>query len=129
MSYLNRISNYIITNLLTTKFKVWLLDKLACDIAAKGEYEDTELAHINSYEAKLLKSVGGSGTINKTTGLKQYGGGGQSAPPPAATQTVVEKAEFPPELRPFITDILNKAQAQEQARLTAGYPVYPGTRS
>lgn len=128
MSYLNRISNYIITNLLTTKFKVWLLDKLACDIAAKGEYEDTELAHINSYEAKLLKSVGGSGTINKTTGLKQYGGGGQSAPPPAATQTVVEKAEFPPELRPFITDILNKAQAQEQARLTAGYPVYPGPR-
>ena len=128
MSYLNRISNYIITNLLTTKFKVWLLDKLACDIAAKGEYEDTELAHINSYEAKLLKSVGGSGTINKTTGLKQYGGGGQSAPPPAATSTVVEKAEFPPELRPFITDILNKAQAQEQARLTAGYPVYPGPR-
>ena len=128
MSYLNRISNYIITNLLTTKFKVWLLDKLACDIAAKGEYEDTELAHINSYEAKLLKSVGGSGTINKTTGLKQYGGGGQSAPPPAATQTVVEKAEFPPELRPFITDILNKAQAQEQARLATGYPVYPGPR-
>ena len=128
MSYLNHISNFIITNLLTTKFKVWLLDKLACDIAAKGEYEDTELAHINSYEAKLLKSVGGSGTINKTTGLKQYGGGGQSAPPPAATQTVVEKAEFPPELRPFITDILNKAQAQEQARLTAGYPVYPGPR-
>ena len=128
MSYLNHISNFIITNLLTTKFKVWLLDKLACDIAAKGEYEDTELAHINSYEAKLLKSVGGSGTINKTTGLKQYGGGGQSAPPPAATSTVVEKAEFPPELRPFITDILNKAQAQEQARLTTGYPVYPGPR-
>ena len=60
------------------------------------------LAHINSYEAKLLRSVGGSGTINKTTGLKQYGGGGsKSAPAPAATSTVVEKAEFPPELRPL----------------------------
>ena len=127
MSYLNHISNFIITNLLTTKFKVWLLDKLACDIAAKGEYEDTELAHINSYEAKLLKSVGGSGTINKTTGLKQYGGGGQAPAAPASTQTVT-KEEFPPELRPYITDILSKAQAQEEARQSVGYPVYPGPR-
>ena len=128
MSYLKKISDFIIEKVLPIKFKVWLLDRLACDIANQGEDGDTELAHINSYEAKLLRSVGGSGTINKTTGLKQYKGGGGGSPAPAATSTVVEKAEFPPELRPFITDILEKAQAQEQARLAAGYPVYPGPR-
>jgi hypothetical protein len=128
MSYLKKISDFIIEKVLPIKFKVWLLDRLACDIANQGEDGDTELAHINSYEAKLLKSVGGSGTINKTTGLKQYKGGGGGSPAPAATSTVVEKAEFPPELRPFITDILEKAQAQEQARLAVGYPVYPGPR-
>ena len=129
MSLLKHISNFLIEKVLPIKFKVWLLDRLACDIANQGEDGDTELAHINSYEAKLLKSVGGSGTINSKTGLRQYGGGGsRSAPAPAATQTVVEKAEFPPELRPFITDILEKAQAQEQARLATGYPVYPGPR-
>ena len=129
MSLLKHISNFLIEKVLPIKFKVWLLDRLACDIANQGEDGDTELAHINSYEAKLLKSVGGSGTINSKTGLRQYGGGGsRSAPAPAATSTVVEKAEFPPELRPFITDILEKAQAQEQARLATGYPVYPGPR-
>ena len=129
MSLLKHISNFLIEKVLPIKFKVWLLDRLACDIANQGEDGDTELAHINSYEAKLLKSVGGSGTINSKTGLRQYGGGGsRSAPAPAATQTVVEKAEFPPELRPFITDILQKAQAQETSRLAAGYPVYPGPR-
>ena len=129
MSYLKKISDFIIEKVLPIKFKVWLLDRLACDIANQGEDGDTELAHINSYEAKLLKSVGGSGTLNSKTGLKQYGGGGsKSAPAPAATSTVVEKAEFPPELRPYITDILEKAQAQETARLSAGYPVYPGPR-
>ena len=129
MSLLKHISNFLIEKVLPIKFKVWLLDRLACDIANQGEDGDTELAHINSYEAKLLRSVGGSGTLNSKTGLRQYGGGGsRSAPAPAATSTVVEKAEFPPELRPFITDILEKAQAQEQARLATGYPVYPGPR-
>lgn len=128
MSLLKHISNFLIEKVLPIKFKVWLLDRLACDIANQGEDGDTELAHINSYEAKLLRSVGGSGTLNSKTGLRQYGGGGKSAPAPASTSTVVEKAEFPPELRPFITDILEKAQAQEQARLAAGYPVFPGPR-
>tara|TARA_B100000700_G_scaffold173303_1_gene191498 strand:- start:7099 stop:9336 length:2238 start_codon:yes stop_codon:yes gene_type:complete len=129
MSLLKHIFNFLIEKVLPIKFKVWLLDRLACDIANQGEDGDTELAHINSYEAKLLRSVGGSGTLNSKTGLRQYGGGGsKSAPAPAATSTVVEKAEFPPELRPFITDILEKAQAQEQARLATGYPVYPGPR-
>jgi len=130
MSLLKHISNFLIEKVLPIKFKVWLLDRLACDIASQGEDGDTELAHINSYEAKLLRSVGGSGTINKTTGLRQYGGGGSrggGGGGGTTTQTVT-KEEFPPEIRPYIKDILEKAQAQEEARDLAGYPVYPGPR-
>jgi hypothetical protein len=131
MSLLKHISNFIIEKVLPIKFKVWLLDRLACDIASQGEDGDTELAHINSYEAKLLKSVGGSGTINKTTGLRQYGGGGSKGGGGGGggttTQTVT-KEEFPPEIRPYITDILERAQAQEEARQAVGYPIYPGPR-
>ena len=130
MSLLKHISNFLIEKVLPIKFKVWLLDRLACDIASQGEDGDTELAHINSYEAKLLRSVGGSGTINKTTGLRQYGGGGSrggGGGGGTTTQTVT-KEEFPPEIRPYITDILERAQAQEEARQETGYPVYPGPR-
>ena len=130
MSLLKHISNFLIEKVLPIKFKVWLLDRLTCDIAAQGEDGDTELAHINSYEAKLLRSVGGSGTINKTTGLRQYGGGGSrggGGGGGTTTQTVT-KEEFPPEIRPYITDILERAQAQEEARQETGYPVYPGPR-
>jgi hypothetical protein len=130
MSLLKHISNFLIEKVLPIKFKVWLLDRLACDIASQGEDGDTELAHINSYEAKLLRSVGGSGTINKTTGLRQYGGGGSKGGGGGGgttTQTVT-KEEFPPEIRPYITDILEKAQAQEEARQAVGYPVFPGPR-
>tara|TARA_R100000406_G_scaffold7794_1_gene5185 strand:+ start:7590 stop:10667 length:3078 start_codon:yes stop_codon:yes gene_type:complete len=130
MSLLKHISNFLIEKVLPIKFKVWLLDRLTCDIAAQGEDGDTELAHINSYEAKLLRSVGGSGTINKTTGLRQYGGGGSrggGGGGGTTTQTVT-KEEFPPEIRPYIKDILERAQAQEEARQATGYPVYPGPR-
>jgi len=38
-----------------------------------GNNGDTELVHVNPLEEKLLKSIGGSGTINPKTGLRQYG--------------------------------------------------------
>jgi hypothetical protein len=44
----------------------------AQQLAAKGNKGDTQLAHINNYEAMLLKKLGGAGTINPRTGLKQY---------------------------------------------------------
>ena len=69
--------------LIPTKLKVKLYETLHDDIAEKGEYEDCELAHINSYEASLLKSVGGAGKINPKTGLKGYFGGGGGSPAPA----------------------------------------------
>ena len=39
--------------LIPTKFKVWLLDILYQDIASKGNEGDSELAHVNSWEANL----------------------------------------------------------------------------
>jgi hypothetical protein len=38
----------------------------------KGRNGDTELAHVNPVESKILKSMGGSGTINPKTGLPEY---------------------------------------------------------
>ena len=52
---------------------------LAEIIRQQGEGEDTILAHINPIEAAVLKSMGGSGTINPKTGLPQFGGGVLSA--------------------------------------------------
>ncbi len=72
---------------LTTQQKVELFKHLYKEIAGKGIGGDTELAHINTFESRLLRMVGGAGTINPETGLRQYlggGGGGGSAP---ATQT------------------------------------------
>ena len=39
--------------LLPIQFKIWLYKLLYNDIAEKGEAEDTELAHINEFEAQL----------------------------------------------------------------------------
>ncbi len=41
-------------------------------IAAQGRNGDTELAHVNPEEKALLESLGGSGTINPNTGLKEF---------------------------------------------------------
>jgi hypothetical protein len=46
---------------------------LAEMIRQQGKGEDTILAHINPIEAMILKQLGGSGTINKKTGLPQFG--------------------------------------------------------
>ncbi len=46
---------------------------LAEMIRQQGKGEDTVLAHINPLEAMMLKQMGGSGTINKETGLPQFG--------------------------------------------------------
>jgi hypothetical protein len=96
--------------LLPTNFKIWLLNLLYKDIAAKGDGGDTELAHINAYEANLLLSVGGSGTINKVTGLKEFkgGGGGSSGP----TQSTVYQQSIPQELMPITQSTLGAAAQQ-----------------
>ena len=49
------------------------LKSLAQQLPQYGRYGDDMVAHISSDEAKLLKSLGGSGTINPTTGLPEFG--------------------------------------------------------
>jgi len=61
---------------ITLKEKIDLFKSLYKEISGKGIEGDTELAHINPFEAKLLKLHGGAGTINEETGLSQYFGGG-----------------------------------------------------
>jgi hypothetical protein len=47
------------------------------NLASKGRYGDTMLAHITPEEAALLKARGGAGTINPRTGLPEFYGMGQ----------------------------------------------------
>ena len=88
--------------LLPTQFKIWLYTLLYYDIAGKGEYEDTELAHINAFEKNLLKKVGGAGKRNPRTGLPGFFGGGGSAPAPAPApntpETTTQIAREAPEI-------------------------------
>lgn len=49
------------------------LKSLAQELPQYGRYNDDMVAHISSDEARLLKSLGGSGTINPTTGLPEFG--------------------------------------------------------
>jgi len=41
-------------------------------LASQGQRGDTELAHVNPWEKKLLQMAGGVGTRNPLTGLRQY---------------------------------------------------------
>jgi len=55
--------------------------------------------------------------------------GGGGAPPPApAQQTVSQTSEFPEELKPYISDILERAKTRAEARDEAGYQIFPGPR-
>lgn len=49
------------------------LSSLGEILRQQGNGQDTILAHINPLEAMMLKQMGGSGTINKKTGLPQFG--------------------------------------------------------
>ena len=95
--------------------KIKLYNWLAKDLGKLGREGDTELAHVNPWEQKLLKAVGGSGTINPITNLKEFkggGGGGQS-------QTT---NELDPSVRPYVRDALSK----QQALYNQGAPEYYG---
>ena len=86
------------------QFKVWLLKKLLNDVAKKGIEGDVHLAHINKFEDRLLKYMGGEGSINPKTGLIQYKGGGGGG-----SQTTSNTLD--PNIVPYVTDALRKQQA------------------
>lgn len=118
-------TKHIIAELSVTE-KICLYNALYEDLAGKGIEGDTELAHVNKEEMVVLRDMGGSGTINPNTGLIQFGGGGSPPPPPPANQSVTQTSEFPTELKPFVSDVLGKAQAIQQKREAEGYIPYEG---
>ena len=105
---------------LTLKEKIDLFKSIYKEISGKGIKGDSELAHINEFESKLLRMYGGSGTINEETGLRQYfGGGGSSgggggAAPDTTTQFVREA--------PGIEE--RKIELMDIARSAAEKPLY-----
>ena len=102
---------------ITLKEKIDLFKTLYKDISGKGIKGDSELAHINEFEARLLKMYGGAGTINEETGLRQYfggGGGGGQAAPDTTTQFVREA--------PGIEE--RKIELMDIARSAAEKPLY-----
>ena len=77
---------------LNIKEKIKLFKELGKEISSKGINGDTELAHVNPFEKKLLIKHGGSGTINLETGLPQYfGGGGSGGGSTTGTQTSIAR--------------------------------------
>ena len=49
------------------------LKKSANEVRSAGRGEDTMLAHINPFEATMLKRMGGKGSTNPETGLPEFG--------------------------------------------------------
>lgn len=49
------------------------LAQMAKKVQAQGRNGDSILAHINRQEAEMLRRMGGSGTINPKTGLREFG--------------------------------------------------------
>ena len=84
--------------------KIKLYNWLAKDLGKLGREGDTELAHVNPFEKKLLKLVGGSGTINPITSLREYKGGGGGGGSQQTSNTI------DPMLKPYIQFGLNEAQ-------------------
>jgi len=103
---------------LNIKDKIKLFKKLYQEISGKGIQGDTELAHINSAEAQLLKLHGGAGTINEETGLKQYfGGGGSGGGGQPANTTQMQTVREAPEIE------ARKIALYDQAALLASQPI------
>ena len=121
----NTSSFKLILDTYSVREKVQLLKELYQDISGYGINGDEELAHVNSLEVGVLKSLGGSGTLNDVTGLPQYFGGGDED---EATRTTVEKTRLPSEIAPFAQDLLTDAQKLYRHNLEKGMPVYDAPR-
>lgn len=110
---------------LSVRDKVEVLKELYKDIAGLGVEGDTELAHINTFEAKLLVKHGGSGTLHPVTGLPQYKGGGGGTPQ-ATFQNTNQSSRLPEEVAPFAEDVLTEAQDYYRMIMNQGYDPYTG---
>jgi hypothetical protein len=115
----------IVLDKLTIKQKIKLFNQLYNDIADCGINGDTELAHVNKYEAAVLRAMGGSGTVNKCTNLVQYfGGGGSPPPPPASEQVVKQVSDLPEYAKPYVERLFARSEKAYQEP----YVPYTGQR-
>ena len=80
--------------------KIKLYNWLNKYLGKLGREGDTELAHVNPFEQKLLKAVGGSGTINPITSLREFKGGGGGG----NSQTT---NDLDPNVVPYVKDALS----------------------
>lgn len=118
-------NQHLIDNLSTSE-KADLFQHLYAELAGQGTDGDTELAHVNRFEAQVLRNIGGSGTVNKVTGLRQYGKGGSAPPPPPTSTTTRQVPEYAPEQREYIEDIFGKSQELYEQRSEEGFTPFPG---
>ena len=70
-----------------------LFNNQYANLASKGRFGDTMLAHINPQEAGLLKSMGGAGTINPQTGLREFYA--TYTPPPPQPRAPIDGPSIP----------------------------------
>jgi len=113
-------------NDLSINDKIEVLKELYKDIAELGVEGDTQLAHINTFEANLLRKCGGSGTLNPNTGLPQYSKGGGGGTPQATFQNTNQFSRIPDEVAPFASDVLTEAQDYYRMIMNQGYDPYTG---
>jgi hypothetical protein len=77
------------------------LSKAAQQLQSQGRGGDTILAHINPMEAEALRRMGGSGTVNPNTGLREFKGGIIGKVVKTVAKVAPIAAAFIPGLQPF----------------------------
>ncbi len=77
------------------------LSSVAQNLQSQGRGGDTILAHINPMEAEALKRMGGSGTVNPHTGLREFKGGLLGKVFKVVAKVAPIAAAFIPGLQPF----------------------------
>jgi len=107
---------------ITLKEKIELFKTLYKEISGKGIKGDSELAHINEFESRLLKMYGGAGTINEETGLRQYFGGGGSSGGGAAPDTTTQFVREAPGIEERKIELMDIARSAAQQPLYANVP-------
>lgn len=108
---------------ITLKEKIELFKTLYKEISGKGIKGDSELAHINEFESRILKMYGGAGTINEETGLRQYfGGGGSSGGGGSTPDTTTQFVREAPGIEERKIELMDIARSAAEKPLYANVP-------
>ena len=107
---------------LTLKEKVELFKNLYTEISGKGIKGDTEIAHINEFESRILRMYGGAGTINEETGLRQYFGGGGSGGGGGQPDTTTQFVREAPGIEERKIELMDIARSAAEKPLYANVP-------